>query len=573
MATRTLPERDATGRAQVRRPDRADESFYPRLSERQVDCVRAFGDRIELAEGDVLFEQGQRDAPFYHLLDGEADFFDSQPGGKVKVSTARPGNFIGDVAMFTGAPTLLSCVACGPATALRVQRPRLRELVARHSDIGDILLRTFLVRRDWLEQNDLGKLRLLGPAWNGATHRLRNFLERNQIPHIWTDTETDEEGWRLLHQLGIPPEQTPVIVCAEHVCRSPSVQTIAANVGLKPELCECVYDLAVVGAGPGGLAATVYGASEGLDTVVLDADSPGGQAGTSSKIENYLGFATGISGNELARQAVLQARKFGATLSNPTSVRSIRCDDADGPKEIELDDGTTLRARCVVLATGAEYTRLEADNWERFEMSGVYYAAGHPEAVQCRGTAVAVVGGGNSAGQAAVFLSQHVERVFVVIRGDDLGKSMSNYLTVRIEQAENIEVLTRTTVAAYHGGDRLESVTLETAAGRRTLELSAVFVMIGATPRTDWLAASDCVALDEHGFVLTGPAARAYDGEARPWPLDRDPHLLETTRPGIFAVGDVRSGSVKRVASAVGEGSMAVQYVHQVLATMPHPKA
>jgi len=552
-------------------PDPDDAFLFPRLSERQLEQVARFAERRRFEPGDVLFEQGQRDAPFYVLEEGSVDFFDRRPAGDRYFAKAKAGTFIGDTSIFTGEPTIAACLAAEPCRILAMDRPTLQRMVAQFPEVGDLLLRTMMARRAWLEDHDYGTLQLIGSRWSQETFRLRDFLNRNQVPFRWFAPEGDEESRGLLEQLRVPDEEMPVLIVAGRVLRRPTVAKVADALGLLPMLRGLVdepYDLIVVGAGPAGLAAAVYGASEGLATLVLDADSPGGQAGTSSKIENYLGFATGISGGELARQAVLQARKFGAVLSNPRPVVALHCEG--NFKELELEDGVRVRARTVVLATGAEYRKLDAENLGRFEGSGVYYAAGTPEALQCREEDVLIVGGGNSAGQAAMFMSEHARRVYLVIRGDALTKSMSQYLVNRIEQSPAIEVLTRSQVTAVHGDDKLEAVTLTRPDGKRQVPVSAIFTMIGAVPRTAWLAANDCVALDKNGFMLTGSSSHRVSGTGgafkQRWPLEREPFFLETTQPGVFAVGDVRAGSVKRVASAVGEGSMAVALVHEVLA-------
>ena len=539
--------------------------MYPRLDERQMTAVAKFAECREYDAGEVLFEQGLRDAPLIILERGGVDFFDHGLDGDKHVVSVGAGTFLGDTAMFTGEPTLLRCVAARPTRALVVDHDRLRQLIATHSDIGDLMLRAFMARRAWLRDHNHGALTLIGPRRDAATYRLREFLERNQIPAHWQDAD-DAPTAALLDRMNIGREDLPVLACGDAVCRRPDVEEVARRAGLRPALKQdAPYDLVVIGAGPAGLAATVYGASEGLDTLAIDADSPGGQAGTSSKIENYLGFATGISGDELARQAVLQARKFRATLCNPCVVRDIR---GCGGEEMTLvlGDDSTVRARAVVIATGAKYRKLDAENNDQFEGSGVYYAAGHVEASACAGEQVAVVGAGNSAGQAAIYLSRHAERVRLIVRGGDLGKSMSDYLVQRIGEADNIDLLLESEVSALHGDGRLERLAL---VGKHAgdVRCEAVFVMIGATPNTDWLAGNGCVGLCPRGFVATGPDAKEHAKFGEHWRLGREPFMLETTRPGVFAVGDVRAGSVKRVASGVGEGSMAIKFVHEALAT------
>jgi len=448
---------------------------------------------------------------------------------------------------------------------LVVEHEKLKALVAEHSDVGDLILRTFMARRAFLEEHGVGFVHLIGPASCPLTYAIREFFDHNQIPMRWLDSDDgDSGGPQLIDHLEIDVDRLPVIVCPAGVHYRPGVRDVARYTGLRPELPRTRFDLVVVGAGPGGLASAVYGASEGLSTLVVDGRYPGGQAGTSSKIENYLGFATGVSGSELARQAVLQARKFGAVISNPTQVDRIDCHGSR--KHVLLDDGQELDAGAVVIATGAEYRKLGAAGCDRFEGAGVFYAASHLEALGCRGRDVIVIGGGNSAGQAAIFLSQQAARVMLVVRRDGLGETMSEYLIRRIEQREKIELVTLSEVTELHGEARLEGATLRRKDGRtRRVEAAAVFPMIGAAPRTNWLAG--CVGLDAKGFVVTGSDAAGHPDFAAHWgEPGRAPFLLETTRSGIFAVGDVRSGSIKRVASAVGEGSMAVKFVHEIVA-------
>lgn len=548
--------------------DPDDLTLFPQFSQAQLVQIERLAERCEFAAGQVLFEQGDPELPFLVVEKGSVVFFDQKSGDNRYHSKVAAGTFVGDISIFTGAPSLATCRAAEPVQALVMNRVALQTLIAASPDIGEVLLRTMLARRAWLESHDYGILQLVGSRWSPETFRLRDFLGRNQVPFRWFDPESDAESRTLLEQFGVEEDALPVLIAAGQVLHRPAVADVAAALGLLPTLRgegDTPYDLIVVGAGPAGLAAAVYGASEGLDTLVLDGDSPGGQAGTSSKIENYLGFATGVSGDELTRQATVQARKFGAVLSNPCTVVTLAAED--GLHALELQDGKRVRAHTVVLATGAEYRKLDAENRERFEGSGVYYAAGAPEARQCRGEDVLIVGGGNSAGQAAMFMSEYASKVYLAIRGDALGKSMSQYLVRRIDESPVVEVLTRTQVTALHGDESLTAVTLVTPNEAQRLEVTAVFTMIGAVPRTAWLRDDDGIVLDEDGFVLTGGLGEDEHSAAfsARWPLERGPSYLETTRPGVFAVGDVRSGSVKRVASAVGEGSMAVTFVHRAL--------
>jgi thioredoxin reductase (NADPH) len=543
-------------------PDR--DGAFPRLSDEQIASLERCGERRRTQEGDVLFRQGDRRYDFFVVLEGRVAILDGEPDAPdarvIAIHGAR--RFLGELSLLTGQAAFFSAVVIEAGEVLAVEVGRLRELVALDTALGDLVLRAYILRRELLI--DLGAgLRIIGSRFSPDTLRLREFAARNRLPHRWIDVEEDPAAEQLLAQLGVTPEQTPVVVWGSQVLRNPSTPELAEAIGLSEHgdgQVEC--DLIVVGAGPAGLAAAVYGASEGLNTIAIDAVATGGQAATSSKIENYLGFPSGISGGELAERATLQAEKFGAHISIPGC--AVGLESWEGRHVISLDDGTTIDARTVVIATGAHYRRLPVKGIERFEGTSVYYAATQVEANLCRGDPVVVVGGGNSAGQATIFLARSVPCVRLVIRHDDLGRDMSRYLADRIERTPGVEVRRCTDVCEVHGDAWLEEVVV---ADNRTGERSrvparAMFVFIGAEPRTSWLGGE--VALDDAGFVLTGNrAARASRDEC-------DPMALETTQPGIFAAGDVRSGSVKRVASAVGEGAMAVRLVHQHLARRGH---
>jgi thioredoxin reductase (NADPH) len=557
----------ATWRPAGNMPDQASPSLYPILPDHLLHAIASRATCTCFQPGEQVFPQGRRNAPFYVIEQGRVVFFDRNLADPDEYfASVSTGMFIGDLAMFTGEPTIAECRALEPTRVLTLTIDQLRQLIRENAEAGDLILKTFMARRDWLEGQGLGQIQILGPGSCPGTYALRDFLGRNQIPFVWRDPETQKDARLLVEQFNVAPKEFPILIREGNVHRNPQLRSIAACIGLLPELKDEPYDLAVVGAGPGGLAAAVYGASEGLDTLVLDASAPGGQAATSSKIENYLGFTTGISGKNLAREAVLQARKFGATLASPACVQHIDCQGDH--KTLTLDDNRTIKARAVILAMGARYRRLDLEQGERFEGVGLYYAAGHLEAVHCSRKPVVVVGGGNSAGQAAVFLSQHASKVHIVIRRDSLADTMSDYLIQRIHREPNIELITRSEIAALHGGNHLEAIDLASPQGNRGLPCAALFVMIGAEPRTDWLR--DCCTLDEKGFILTGRDALAHPEHTQHWTLhgstpDREPDYLETSRPGIFAVGDTRSGSVKRVATAVGEGAMAIALVHRFL--------
>jgi thioredoxin reductase (NADPH) len=520
---------------------------YPRLDGEQVALLTAYGAARPVPRGEVLFREGERDYDFHVISQGMVAELEEDEVLRVH----GPGRFVGELGELTGQPAFFTAVVQEPGELVVIPVGSLRDLITREPWFGDLVLRAYLVRRSLLIELGAG-LRIVGSRFSPDTRRLRDFAARNRLPHRWIDLEEDRQAESLLCQLGIPPEDTPVVVLnGDRVLRDPSNAELARIIGLsapEPATEETVHDLIVIGAGPAGLAAAVYGASEGLDTLVFDAIATGGQAGASSRIENYLGFPTGISGGELAERAVIQCEKFGAGLNVPAEATGLGPED--GSYTIERADGGHVRSRSVVLATGARYRRLNVPRIEEFEGRGVYYAATELEALACRRRPVAIVGGGNSAGQAALFLATQALLVRILIRGDDLAKDMSRYLIDRIERAEAIEVHTRSEVRELVGERALEAIVVEDlrTGERRVLETGDLFVFIGADPCVDWLAGS--VELDEKGYILTG----------------RDDRLpLETSLPGVFAVGDVRSGSIKRVASAVGEGSMAVRLVHEHL--------
>jgi thioredoxin reductase (NADPH) len=511
--------------------------------------------------GDKLFEAGARDFKFFIVKSGTVDIVDESADPPKTIAVHGPGEFTGDAFQLTGSPSLFSGVARGECETYEVSPDALRQILNNHPDLGDVILQAFLARRQLVTQpGTYTGLRVIGSRYSRDTFRIRDFLAKNRMPFTWLDLEVDPQVDKLLRQFELAATDTPVVAWGRKLLlRNPSNRELAEALGIRQPLEQTVYDLVVVGAGPAGLAAAVYGGSEGLNTVVLERAGPGGQAGRSMRIENYLGFPTGITGAELAERAVVQASKFGARLPAATLVTSLTFDQTY--LRLHLDGGETVMTKCLLIATGADYRRLTAEGCEQFEGCGVYYAATFNEAQMCKGSDVVVVGGGNSAGQAAVFLSAQSRRVYLVIRGNDLGKDMSSYLVRRIEETPNIEVLRNTEVRRMSGDLYLRSVELvDTKTGEvKTLEVQALFSFIGAMPRTGWLPPE--IEKDSKNFIQTGPAL----SESAHWTVMRQPFLLETSRPGVFAAGDVRSGSVKRVASAVGEGAMAVQFVHQYL--------
>jgi thioredoxin reductase (NADPH) len=542
-----------TGAATSAPPETPDrDGAFPRLTDDQLARLAAQGERRSTQRGEVLFRQGDIHYDFYVVLEGRVATVDGdtvEPGNVIAVHGSR--RFLGELSLLIGQAAFYAAIVVEPGEVLVLPVERVRALVAQDPVLGDVILRAYLLRRDLLIGLGAG-LRILGSRFSPDTRRLREFVARNRLPHRWIDLEQDPGAESLLCRLGVEPRCTPIVIWGGRVMRNPATAELAEAVGLKrPAAPTQVCDLIVVGAGPAGLAAAVYGASEGLDTVVTDGVATGGQAATSSRIENYLGFPSGLSGAELAERATLQAEKFGAQITVPG--QAVGLEVHDGLYGIALDDGGSINGRTVLIATGARYRKLPLERLEHFEGTSVHYAATPMEATMCRGDPVAVVGGGNSAGQAVLFLARHVPVVRLLVRHDDLARDMSRYLADRIEHSPTIEVRVRTEVRELVGGETLEAlVVADRATGEtQTIEARALFVFIGADPHTEWLGGQ--VALDEHGFVLTGSRAGAEDCE---------PSLLETSRPGVFAAGDVRSGSTKRVAAAVGEGSMVVRLIH-----------
>jgi thioredoxin reductase (NADPH) len=536
---------------------------FPSLDAKQVsDLARCSGASfMRFEDGQTLIEVGDRDFQFHLVTRGAIEILDASGDAPKTVTVHGPGQFTGDVSHLTGNPSVIRAVSRGTTEAYTISGAALREVLDQCPSLSDIVLQAFIARRQLLrESGSFIGLRVIGSRHSRDTFRIRDFLARNRVLFTWLDLEVDPDVGRLLERFGVGEADTPIVACAHRVLlRNPTNLELADTIGLRKQLEQRVFDLAIVGAGPAGLAAAVYGASEGLSTLLLDRTAAGGQAGTSMRIENYLGFPTGITGSDLADRAALQANRFGAQLSIPSSVANLSFESRY--PVLTLENGEAIVAKCLLIATGAQYRRLGVEDCERFEGCGVYYAATPNEARMCRGADVVVVGGGNSAGQAAVFLSGQARKVYHLIRAEDLHKSMSSYLARRVEQTENIEILRTTEVTRMHGENQIAAVDLR---NRRTgeaarLEIAALFSFIGAVPRTEWLPKD--IATDSRGFVLTGSAVQALSRG----PTTRDPFLLETSRRGVFAAGDVRSGSVKRVASAVGEGSMAIQFVHEYL--------
>jgi thioredoxin reductase (NADPH) len=542
------------------------EQIFPKLTPMQIRRITARGHTRAIQRGEVLYEQGVTDVPFFVVVSGELEIVRPLGPGAVEtlVTVYGFGQFTGEVGTLSGRRTLFRLRATKPGKVIELDRQHMLALVQSDAELGQILMRAFILRRVELVAAGVGDVVLIGSTHSAGTLRIKEFLTRNGHPHTFIDLERDPDVQNLLDSFHIAASEIPVVICrGEVVLRNPSNQQIADCLGFNESIDQIqVRDLVIIGAGPSGLAAAVYGASEGLDVLVLETSSPGGQAGSSSRIENYLGFPTGISGQELAARAYHQAQKFGAMMLITKGTKLV-CDHK--PYVVEVENGARIPARTVVIATGAEYRRPQLKDLSRFEGAGIYYAATFVEAQLCGGEEVIVVGGGNAAGQAAVFLAETTKRVHMLVRSGGLVESMSRYLIRRIEETPKIVLRPHTEIVALEGGDHLESVRWRNSQTGKTEEhkISHVFVMTGAAPNTHWL--DGCVALDAKGFIKTGPDLSPENLSAARWPLARPPYLLETSLPGVLAVGDVRGGSIKRVASAVGEGSIAISFVHRVL--------
>jgi thioredoxin reductase (NADPH) len=540
---------------------------FPALTAAQIARIRPIGKVRQVEKGEILFQPGDTTVPFFVLLSGAMEIVQPDVNGERLVVKHGPGHFTGEMTMISGRRALVRARVTESGEFLEVSGEGLRSLVAKDAELSEILMRAFILRRLLLISSGFGDVILMGSRHSPNTLRLREFLNRNEHPYTYLDLDTDKTSQEVLDRFAVKPDEIPVVICnTGGVLRNPSIRELADCLGLNSAIDESqVRDLIIVGAGPAGLAAAVYAGSEGLDVLVIETATPGGQAGSSSKIENYLGFPTGISGQELAARAIAQVEKFGAKLMVAHSVAALEC--ARRPFKVVLDNGNKLPARAVVIATGAQYNKPPIANLAKFEGQGIYYGATFMEAQLCEGDEIVVVGGGNSAGQAAVFLSQTTRKVHMLVRSGALAETMSRYLIQRIDENPAIEVHYKTEIVGVEGGAHLERVTWQDKSSGATSahEIRHVFIMAGAAPRTEWLRG--CVALDDKGFILTG---RDLDGASGTpaWTLGRAPQMLETSLPGAFAVGDVRAGNVKRVASAVGEGAIAVHLVHRALAEL-----
>jgi thioredoxin reductase (NADPH) len=557
LADRTLPV-SLTQSSSVER-------MFPTLTPAQIARIATHGQVRSIRPGEVLIEAGAHIVPFFVITAGRVEVVRPSGTTETLVAVHGPGQFTGEVNMLSGRPALLQVRASESGEVIELDREQLLALVQTDSQLSEIIMRAFILRRVELIAHGLGDVVLLGSNHCSATLRVKEFLTRNGHPYSYIDLDRDADVQVLLDRFHVTAADVPVLICrGEVVLRSPTNQQIAGCLGFNEAIDQTkIRDVVIVGAGPAGLAAAVYAASEGLDVLVVETNSPGGQAGSSSKIENYLGFPTGISGQALAGRAYTQAQKFGAQVIIAKGAKQLACDRM--PYAVEIDDGPRVPARTVIIATGAAYRKPSIENLLQFENAGVYYGATFMEAQLCRGEEAVVVGGGNSAGQAAVFLAQTAKRVHMLVRAKGLAETMSRYLIRRIEQNPAIVLRTNTEIVALEGGNHLERVRWRDhqAGNIETHDIRHVFLMTGAVPGTKWI--EGCVALDAKGFIKTGPDLSPEDLAAAHWPLGRAPHLLETSLPGVFAVGDVRGGNIKRVASAVGEGSIAISFVHQAL--------
>jgi len=537
---------------------------FPTLTPEQIRRVVPHGRTRGVKRGDVLYKPGDTPVPIFFVGSGQLEIVRLWAGTETVIAALGQGKFTGEVNSLSGRPAILRLRVSESGDVIELDRQHMLALLQTDAELGEILMRAFILRRVELVATGMGDVVLVGSTHSAGTLRIKEFLMRNGYPYSYIDLERDPDVQNLVETFHIAAGEVPVVICrGQVVLRNPTNQELADCLGFNQTVDQTqMRDLVVVGAGPSGLAAAVYGASEGLDVLVLETNAPGGQAGSSSRIENYLGFPTGIAGQELASRAFTQAEKFGAEVLMAKGKR-LWCDRK--PSIVETENSARIPARAIVIATGAEYRRPQLENLSRFEGAGIYYGATFVEAQLCAQEEVVVVGGGNSAGQAAVFLSQTASRVHMLVRSAGLAETMSRYLIRRIEETPAIELRTHTEIVALQGDDHLESLTWKNSETGASEErpIRHVFVMTGGSPNTHWL--DGCLALDEKGFIKTGPDLSPEDLSASSWPLARHPFLMETSLPGVFAVGDVRSGSVKRVAAAVGEGSIAISFVHRVL--------
>jgi thioredoxin reductase (NADPH) len=550
----------------INSPDLQAQAF-PVLTPGQIDRIRPYGTARTVRAGEILFEPGKVGMPCFVVLSGKLEILITRLSGEQVFVTHGPGGFSGEMVLISGARSLSRGRVAEPGEFLEVSADALHSLIAKDAELSDIFMRAFIQRRLAMISDGMGNVIILGSRYSANTLRLREFLTRNGHPHKYIDLDSDTTAQELLDRFDLKIGEIPVVICSgKSVMRNPTTQKLAECLGFADAVDESrVRDVAIVGAGPAGLAAAVYAASEGLDAAVIEADFPGGQAGSSSKIENYIGFPTGISGLELTGRAVIQAEKFGAQMLVGQRVVKINCDQR--PYQLTLENGSIVQARSIIISAGAQYNKPNLANLKQFEGNGVYYAATFMESQLCGSDEAIVIGGGNSAGQAAVFLAETARKVYMLVRGKTLSETMSRYLTQRITEHPGIELHLESELQSLEGDSHLERVTwLDRPSGEKlTRAIRHVFVMAGASPQSDWLRG--CVALDQQGFILTGrDLDPVLESAPRKWPLNRPPQMLETSLPAVFAVGDIRSGNVKRVASAVGEGAISIHLVHRALA-------
>ena len=534
------------------------ETAYPKLTESQIDALEKFTVSKSFQDGEKLFEAGKSYLKFFVVKSGKVEIYENSNDRKKTVIVHEEKEFTGDVNLLSDKPSLVTAIARDSCQVYEISIENFKKIINEIPDIGDCILQAFLSRRELLQKSGFAGFKVVGSRYSQDTFRIKDFLSRNKIPFTWIDIEKDRATCKLLKHFDISSDELPVVAFKSNkILKNPSNLELGKLVGIKKSFEDKVYDLAIVGAGPAGLAAAVYGASEGLETVVLEKTAPGGQASCSSKIENYMGFPTGLTGADLANRALIQAQKFGTQFSTPAKVIGLECNSSY--KVLKLANGESVSSKCVLIATGVSYRKLNVEGCKKFEGSGVYYSATKVEAQMCRESTVVIVGGGNSAGQAAIFLSEYAHQVMILIRGDSLGKSMSQYLLKRLEQINNIELLANTEINKICGDEAVHSVEIKNNKNQKnkTVKTSAIFIFIGAVPSVSWLPLQ--IEVDDKGFVKTGLSVVESDY----WSASRQPFLLETSCPGIFAAGDVRADSIKRVASAVGEGSMTVKFVHQ----------
>ena len=547
-------------------PGSIPSEMFPVLTPAQQARVLAHGQPRTVEPNEIVVELNEHVTKVFVVVSGQLHILQVSNNQEHVVAVCNPGMFTGELNVLSGRRGLVRIRAAEKSELIEIERAALQGLVETDSELSDIFLRAFILRRLELIAREVGDIVLIGSSHSLDTLRIKEFLTRNYQPYSYIDLERDTQVQEMVDRFSLSIDDLPVLICrGTAVLRNPTNEEITDCLGFNEGIDQAhVRDLIIVGAGPAGLAAAVYAASEGLDVLLLESSGPGGQAGASSKIENYLGFPTGISGHELAGRAYAQAQKFGAEMLIAKDAKGLACDRR--PYAVLIGDGESVPARTVVIASGAQYRRLQLENLSRFEGAGVYYGATHLEAQLCGGEEVIVVGGGNSAGQAAVFLAQTTKQVYMLVRADGLAKTMSRYLIRRIEETPNIELHTNTEVVALEGNDHLERSTWRNNQTGQTesRNIAHLFSMTGAVPNSAWLRG--CVARDQAGFIKTGVDLTPEDLAKAKWPLSRAPYLLETSLPGVFAVGDIRGGNLKRVASAVGEGSISVSFVHQVLA-------